>query len=232
MKANEFYIVEDKDGNILNQDYIDEFMSEERWLDVKGFEGIYQISNYGNVKSLYKEIPSPNGGFRKQPEKILKPNQTSNGYYQVSLKRNGERKCVLVHRLVLINFLGRPITYDWTKIQINHLDECKTNNFLTNLSYCTPKENCNWATHNKRVKESRIGYKHSSLTKQKMSQSWQKLKGIPVNQYDLNNKFIKKWNCIRNVDKYYNKEMSPNIVKCCKGKLDSCYGFKWRYAEE
>lgn len=223
MNANEFYIVEDKDGNILNKEYIEKFMEQERWLPIQGYEGLYEVSNWGNVKSLKKE-------------NILKPMFTTNGYKQVFLSKNGKQKWFRIHRLVLINFLGLPVSNNSRELQVNHLDENKNNNFLNNLLFVTPTENINWGTRNQRAsKQISIRNKGriiSDQTKQKMSKIHQILKGKEILQLDLEGNFIKKWSYISEVDKFYNKKMQSNITQCCRGKRNTAYGFKWEYAEE
>lgn len=116
---------------------------EEIWKDIKGFEGYYQVSNLGRVKSLPKLVWQGNGyGMHKLKERILKDCIHRNGYHLVGLSRNGEKKRFLVHRLVYENFVGDIPN----GMQINHIDECKDNNALSNLNLMTPKQNINWAT--------------------------------------------------------------------------------------
>ena len=115
---------------------------EEIWKDIKGYEGLYQISNFGNVKSL-------------RNNNILKP---SNGEYkQVTLCYKGERKTIAIHRLVASAFIENP----FNKEQINHKDENKHNNNVNNLEWCTHKENMNYGT--KQDKESKIKTKYNVL---------------------------------------------------------------------
>lgn len=106
---------------------------EEIWKDIKGFEGIYQISNLGNVKSYDKHIKNGNG-YAVRKGKQLKPNLTKGGYYSVHLyigQRKREPK--LIHRLVAEQFLPNPNNYP----QVNHKDENKLNNRVDNLEWCT-----------------------------------------------------------------------------------------------
>lgn len=104
----------------------------ERWMAIKGYEGLYEISNLGNVRSLWF-------GNRK----ILKQKKGKNGYYSVTLCKNGiKKKEFLVHRLVVISFLG-PIPEGYV---VNHLNENKLDNRLSNLEICTQKENSNYGT--------------------------------------------------------------------------------------
>lgn len=102
---------------------------EENWKDIKGYEGFYQISNLGNVRSLPR-----NGTINKS--RILKPNNVKN-YLQVSLQKHGETKYQKVHRLVADTFIPNPNNYP----QVNHIDGNKHNNCVDNLEWVTSSEN-------------------------------------------------------------------------------------------
>lgn len=113
---------------------------EEVWKDIKGFEGYYQISNKGNVKSLTRRIQYISRGkvtFRTQYEKILKQSFCSSGYPIVHLYDDVERKNVMIHRLVAIHFLEPETGKDF----VNHKDGIKSNNCVSNLEWCTKSEN-------------------------------------------------------------------------------------------
>ena len=107
------------------------------WKDVKGYEGIYQISNYGEVKAL--EIKRINGknSFYTKKEQILKKTKTTTGYYKVELTKDKKRKSFKVHRLVAIAFIPNPMN----KPNVNHIDGKVLNNYVENLNWCTQKEN-------------------------------------------------------------------------------------------
>ena len=104
-----------------------ELMSLEQWKDIKGYEGLYQVSNYGRVKRKYN-----NGKIR-----ILKPISTNNGYLRVSLSKNSVNNTYFVHRLVAQAFILNPEN----KPEVNHIDGDKTNNKIENLEWCTRSEN-------------------------------------------------------------------------------------------
>ena len=113
---------------------------QETWKDIPGYEGLYQASNLGRIRS-----------FKRNNIRILKPgkNRDGSGYYIVKLYLNSVRKSARVHRLLWTAFNG-PIPEG---LQINHLNENKADNRLENLSLCTAKENINYGTRNKRVGE-------------------------------------------------------------------------------
>lgn len=104
-------------------------MCNEIWRDIEGYEGLYQVSNLGRVKSLEKQC-----GVQIQKEKILKPGLVKGGYYRVGLTKNGIRKSKLVHRLVAETFIPINLT-------VNHKDGNKSNNTVDNLEWTTQKEN-------------------------------------------------------------------------------------------
>ena len=111
---------------------------QETWKDIPGYEGLYQASNLGRIRS-----------FKRNNIRILKPSRDGSGYYIVILYLNSVRKNVSVHRLLWTAFNG-PIPEG---LQINHLNENKADNRLENLSLCTAKENINYGTRNKRAGE-------------------------------------------------------------------------------
>lgn len=113
----------------------------EEWRDIKGYEGWYQVSNLGNVRSLDREIIYSNGKIYKQKGKMLKPTLRNNGYYYVSLSKNNVRPKFDVHRLVAITFLDNDNNYNC----INHIDGNKTNNCLSNLEWCSYSYNAKHA---------------------------------------------------------------------------------------
>ena len=107
----------------------------EIWKDIKGYEGRYKISNYGNIFSVRKGIN-------------MKVSLHKKGYCKIKLYKNGINKSYWVHRLVLETFNEIK---DMNKLQVNHKNEIKTDNNLSNLEWCTAKENINHGNHNKKL---------------------------------------------------------------------------------
>lgn len=112
---------------------------KEIWKDIEGYEKLYQVSNWGRVKSLK---------FGK--ERILKVTKDAKGYLTICLYKDGKTKNYKVHRLVALAFLPNPDNLP----QVNHKDEDKTNNRVENLEWCSAEYNMNYGTRNKRCSES------------------------------------------------------------------------------
>lgn len=139
---------------------------EEIWKDVVGYEGYYQVSNLGRVRSL--DRIASNG--RKIKGKILSAKVNTPPYYpRVSLSVNGKMKLVQVHRLVAQAFVYNPDPEH--KTQVGHKDESRTNNRADNLEWVTPKENSNMPLHRERVSKANEGKVLSAETKSKISLS-------------------------------------------------------------
>ena len=114
----------------------------ETWKPVVGYDGLYEVSDQGRVKSL--------GNNKSKKEKILKPRKSGRGYLKVGLCKDGHAKQTYVHRLIAEAFIPNPLGLE----TVNHKDEVKTNNVASNLEWMSQKDNNNYGTHNKRVAES------------------------------------------------------------------------------
>jgi len=119
---------------------------KEIWKDIKGYEGQYQISNLGRVKSLARiqKIGLRNIKIKPLKEIILKQSKSTSGYYQVCLCKNSVKKTHAIHKLVAKHF----ILNENNKKQVNHIDGNKTNNFYKNLEWCSYHENLRHAIKN------------------------------------------------------------------------------------
>lgn len=180
-------------------------LEKEIWKDIPNYEGLYQASNLGRIKSLERFRKGENGSLASVKERILKPSINHKGYYRVALWKNSIPKRCLVHRLVWEAFNGTIPE----GLQVNHISERKSENRLSNLNLMTPKENCNWGTGIERQAK--------------------KLSKV-VLQFDLNDNFIKEFPSLMQVYRELGFNQG-NISKCCKGKYKTAYGFKWRYKE-
>lgn len=109
----------------------------EIWKEIKGYEGLYEVSNFGNVRSKTREVKRSDNkrGFYKSRTKAL--NKDNKGYLRVTICKDGIPSTFKVHRLVASHFIG-----DIEGFEINHIDGNKQNNFVDNLEICTTKQNC------------------------------------------------------------------------------------------
>lgn len=186
---------------------------EEVWRDIKGYEGLYQVSNLGRVRSLDRTIIRSNGIKNHRKQVILKP-KDKNHYYFVNLMNAGKGKTCLIHRLVAEAFIPNPEN----KPEVDHIDTDKTNNKVNNLRWVTKKENMN-----------------NPLTKEKMSVSsiksdYSKSLSKEVLKYSLDGTFISSYKSLNEVAREYKYSIS-GISRCCNGKAHSYKGYIWKYKE-
>lgn len=118
---------------------------DEIWRDVHGYEGLYKVSNKGNVRS----VDRINHIGRKYSGRMLRSAYDKDGYLQVALCKNGKMKTKKIHRLVAETFIPNPNGFS----EVNHKDEIKTNNYVENLEWCTRKYNVNYGTAIERIVE-------------------------------------------------------------------------------
>lgn len=178
-------------------------MLKEIWRDITGYDGIYQVSNLGNVRSI-EHIDC-----RKRNRiagRVLKPGKKQNGYLQVVLKdETGKSKNYYVHRLVMKAFVGEcPAEYE-----VNHIDENKSNNTLENLEYVTHRCNINHGTG-----------KFRSAAK----------KGKPVEQYSTDDEWLAEYASTSEAERITGV-WHNNISKACKRKVKTAGGYIWKYKE-
>lgn len=143
-----------------------EDLPQEKWLDIKDYKGLYQVSNLGRVKSLAHVVPTKGNYVRKTSTRILRQKLKKNGYLEVMLSKNGDKKIFLVHRLVALSFLGEP---KGERNIVNHKDEYPKNNKLENLEWVTTKENVNYGTAKERSRLNQLN--HPSTSKPVIAES-------------------------------------------------------------
>ena len=187
---------------------------QEIWKDIKNYEGLYQISNYGNVRSL-DHIRKNGTNKYMQKGKMLKP-QKINNYLFVRLSKEGKTKQYLIHRLVAIAFLPNKLNYS----EINHKDENAFNNNVNNLEWCSHKYNINYGTGNYRRSIREKGKKKNISCKKA------KHKCRQIIQYDLQGNFIREWDSITEASKTLNLK---KIWEVCNNKRNKCGNYVWKY---
>lgn len=190
----------------------------EIWKDIPGYEGFYQASNDGKVRSLNYN--------HTREKKIMKQSTDKLGYKRVMLCKNGKRKTFQVHRLVAIIFIPNPKNLPC----VNHKDENPSNNHINNLEWCSYSYNNNYGTRNERASKAIKGKKHTEETKQKISE--RKKKRIQC----LNNKMI--FNSLKEACIWCNLKGNGSILLQIKGERktagkDPVTGEKlqWKYID-
>lgn len=177
-------------------------MTTEIWKDIAGYEGLYQISNFGNVKSLEKKVIN-----RINKEKKLKMFDNGHGYYQVVLQKNKEKKSFKVHRLVARAFLSNENNLPC----VNHKDCNRKNNHVENLEWCSIDYNIKYASKN--------------------SCDYQKRRKKVI-QYDMQGNFIKLWCSVNEASLKLNIAKQNISACCLNKKHKSAGGYIWKYESE
>lgn len=180
----------------------------EIWFPVVGYEGLYDVSNIGQVRSL---------NYNKTGKtKILKPAKHRQGYLFVTLCRNGKQKRFLVHRLVAQAFIPNPDNLP----QVNHKNEIKDDNRVENLEYCTAKYNNEYSGVIEKARKAA----HSK-------QSWKiviEKRKKPVLQYSKTGELINEYESAQDAGKQTGIYQG-NICSCCLNKRKSAGGYIWRF---
>lgn len=191
----------------------------ELWKDVTGYEGLYQVSNLGRVRSLDHETEVVRGGSTliiSKKGKVLSPTKRKHGYLGVMLYGKGGHKkrgfkTFSVHRLVAEAFVENPNGYD----EVNHIDECKQNNRADNLEWCDRKYNTNFGTTQQRRAK-------------KITNDPRRSKRVA--QMDMQGNVLRKFPSLAEVERQlgFNKSL---ICNCCKHpqRYANAYGYKWKY---
>lgn len=193
-------------------------MKNEIWKDIENYEGYYQISNLGRLKSLERNIPRFNNGKIRdyiQKERIVKLNKNSkNGYYKVYLRKNNEYKRFYIYRLVARYFLTDGLEkYNNKKFNVNHKDGNKINNNVENLEWVTRSEN---SIHSYYILNNKI--------KNNVENIYPKRKVLQLDRYTL--KEINRFESIREAK----EKTKINHISCvCRGERKTAGGYVWRY---
>lgn len=187
-------------------------MIQEEWRDVIGYEGLYEISNYGNIRSKDRYVACCYGSKQFIRGRFLSANPNKKGYLMISLYRNHKSKVKYIHRLVAEAFIPNPNNLP----QVNHKDECKTNNIYTNLEWCDATYNLNYGTVKQRISE-----RHKD-------------KGTPIVQMTKHTEDI--------IAVHINSQRAMDITgidasainKCCmnRPKFITAGGYRWKYFED
>ena len=174
---------------------------KEIWKDIEGYEGLYQVSNLGRVKSL-----------KWGKVKFLKPFSDKNGYLSVHLRKDNSSYMSYIHRLVAMTFISNPNNLP----QVNHKDENPSNNNVSNLEYCDSKYNNNYGTRNEKISIKMLNHQKIS----KVVLQIDKNTNVVINIFPSLMEAERETGCSH-----------THIQKCCKGKRKTTGGYKWEYKE-
>lgn len=186
---------------------------KEIWKDIKGYEGLYQVSNLGRVKSLGRNQTIGDKTTYFKEEKILIGSKNHKGYWYVGLYKDGKGKRKAIHRLVAEHFIPNPEN----KPCVNHKDEVKTNNCVDNLEWLTHKENTNYGTCIERRVKHTDWNTHNDSKKKK------------VYQYDKELNLVKIWSSTCECEREGFSQAC--VSRCCRKERYSYRGFYWSFSE-
>jgi hypothetical protein len=188
----------------------------EEWKDVVGYEGLYQVSNLGRIKSLPRISKTTRGAkeFKYLVKgQILTPQKRRHGYLSVFLYGKSQEKGSFeqksVHRLVAEAFIPNPNGF----AEVNHIDEDKQNNKAENLEWITHADNTNYG----------------NAQKKRIAKLINGPKAKAVSQFDLDGRFIRTFPSMAEVKRQLGYDQS-NIHRAANGKYFQAYGYLWRYA--
>ena len=177
----------------------------EIWKDIEGYEGRYQVSNLGRVRSVdHQRVVVPKNTVCILKGKILKATKSSNGYMGVSLCNGSRRSTASVHRLVAKAFVSGY----FDGAQVNHIDENKANNLADNLEWVTPSENNLHGSHTVRIAQSKF--------KQ-------------ISQYTKDGQFVKTYPSITEACRATGA--TPTFISRVVGTQYKAKGYLWRFPE-
>lgn len=232
-------------------------LEREEWRDVKGYEGLYQVSSFGRVRSLDRVVKDRWGNDRVMHGRLLKQQQGYNEYLRVGLVVKCKLKNVTVHRLVMEAFVPNPDNLP----VINHRNEVKTCNIPDNMEWCTWQYNSIYGQSIPKRVAKFTGYRHSEEIKQKMrgprphlvgrklskehresisrglkgrivSEATRIKKSKPIAQIDsISNQLIRFWNGASEAAQFLG--ISSSHISCvCRGKRAHSGGFIWKYKSD
>lgn len=180
----------------------DLYLDGEIWKDITGYEGRYQISNLGRVKSLKRKSIM---NSRHQCDMILKSYVGTNGYLITQLTLGKSRHTIRVHRLVATEFIPNELGLK----EVNHIDEDKLNNCVSNLEWCDRKYNVNYGSRNQKQSET---------------------SGTPVVAINVSNGNKKSFYSIRDCAKFLNRNHA-NVCACLNGTQKTCNGYRIEFLD-
>ena len=179
---------------------------KEEWKEIPGYEGLYEASSLGRIRSMDKTIKTYNGGSYIRAGMEKKPCVNKSGYFRLNLCKDGISKSCLVHRLVAKAFIPNGSNLP----EVNHINENKLDNRIENLEWCSYQYNMNWGYHNENVGRTN---------------------GKPVVQFTIEETKVKEYYSSYEASRMTGiTEQSINL--CCLGRRQHAGGFRWKYAND
>lgn len=192
----------------------------EQWKDIKGFESVYQVSNFGNIRSLDRVETNSLGQRVRRKGRLLKPIPNSSGYLRIELRHEGKRKRAFVHRVVAEAFCVNSDPE--INVVVNHIDNNFLNNSAVNLEWTTLKGNSQHALKSGRMSRTKEWVNH---LKKSLEWTTRTIEAYDPITGEVKEKFSRLTEC-------RNKGYDPSSVcMCCKGKRNYHKGLCWRYSE-
>ena len=180
---------------------------EEVWKDIQGYEGLYQVSSLGRVRSLDRYVPHKTFGRKFCKGRTMITHINNAGYVTVNLCKGNKCTSFDVHRLVATAFLYAE---NPNAVQVNHKDENKHNNRIDNLEWCSRSYNNTYGT---KVARQKVQIEKAVL------------------QYDVGGNFVKEFPSATAAEKEISGKFTGAISHCLSGKTKTAYGFMWRFKE-
>lgn len=185
-------------------------LMEEIWKDVVGYEGLYQVSNTGKVKSF------PRNNFKRG--RILKPYIDKNGYQSVSLCKHNKITHEKIYRLVAKHFIANP----FNKKEVDHINGIRNDDRAVNLRWCTHTENCNFELYKANSSKEGCWMYQRTLSLHPRARK--------IAQYNEKGDLLKVWCCAK--DACDNLHLNRGAIsECCHGKRKKHGGFIWKFIE-
>lgn len=193
---------------------------KEIWKDIKGYEGLYQVSSLGNVRSLDRYKKNRKGRYL-QKGRILNKNYDKDGYLIVGLYKNGKGKTKKIHRLVAEAFIPNPED----KPTINHKNGIRSNNCVENLEWATMSEN--------QLHAYRVLNRDYKIPTKEQKQNYLRKKSKKVIQYEVQIilKEKNRYESMKEAER--NTGVSSSLIsRCCKNLKDTAGGFVWKFEND
>lgn len=194
----------------------------EEWKDIPGYEGLYQVSDQGRVRSLDRIVVNSRNVYRTLKGRILRPLKYRNGYFYIVLSKDNHRKNCRVHRLVARAFIPNPEN----KPHLDHINTKRDDNRVENLRWTTAKENVNNPLSIKHLSDAMKGDKHPMYGKLGKDNPTSKA----IYQISKDGNIIRKWGGMREAERHTGTKQKK-ISLCCQGKRRTTGGYRWIYAE-